>query len=153
MTSKDARPIKERLQKLINRANGCWEWTGRITYQGYGQICVGSRTDNSRRNRQAHIVSYETFVGEVPKGLELDHTCRNKRCINPDHLEAVTHSVNMKRAIYKAGKRPGAIFNLNKTECKWGHPLDYIYPNGKKRGCTTCRRAISKSWQLARKAG
>lgn len=144
-------PIEERLRRLITRVNGCWEWQGRITYQGYGQTSTGYRTESNRKTRPAHVVSYETFVGVIPVGLELDHLCRNKRCINPEHLEPVTHSVNMKRSIYKAGKRPGAIFNANKTECKWGHPLDYVYPNGKMRGCTTCRRATSKSWQLARK--
>ncbi len=146
-------PIKERLAKFISRVNGCWEWQGRITCQGYGQIGVGSRVDGSRRTRQAHTVSYETFVGKVPKGLVLDHTCRNRRCINPDHLEPVTAQENIRRSLpYRPFRIGMAVINANKTECKNGHLLDYVAPNGH-RGCKTCRNTTAIKWQLARKVG
>src|SRR5687768_10841545 len=62
----------------------CWEWQGHVTRNGYGRFRV---TDESRL---AHRYSYEFFNGELPEGMVVDHLCSNKRCVNPDHLEAVT---------------------------------------------------------------
>lgn len=145
-------PIEQRLQNLIKRVNGCWEWQGRLTYQGYGQTSTGYRTENSRKTRPAHVVSYETFVGEIPKHLVLDHLCRNKACINPSHLEPVTQAENVRRAVpFRDGAKYGA-FKRSQTHCKNGHEFDYISPIGK-RGCKTCRNATAIKWQLAKKAG
>lgn len=77
--------------------DGCWLWTASTVNGGYGQIWVGSRTDGTRRNMLAHVASYETFVGSVPAGLELDHRCFNTACINPEHLEPVTRQENVRR--------------------------------------------------------
>lgn len=147
MTSKDALPIRERLERLINRVGGCWEFTG-SKMRGYGRLTTGSREDSSRRTRQAHIVSYETFIGPIPEGLQIDHLCRNKACINPEHLEAVTMRENILRSIPYRDPAKYGVLNRNKTHCKDGHELDYISPIGK-RGCKTCRRATSLGWRLA----
>lgn len=75
---------------------GCWLWN-KSTVTGYGQIWVGSRVDGSRRRVLAHRASYETFVGPVPEGMEVDHLCFNRLCINPAHLEPVTPKENVRR--------------------------------------------------------
>lgn len=76
----------------IDSATGCWLWAGRILPSGYGQY------KDEGRILQAHIYFYEKAKGPVPEGLELDHLCSVKRCVNPDHLEAVTHLVNVRRS-------------------------------------------------------
>jgi hypothetical protein len=108
--------------------NGCWEWTAsRIS--GYGQF---ART----LPRLAHRRAYERLVGPVPEGLELDHLCRNRACVNTDHLEPVTGSENAMR-----GLRP--IQLRSKRYCPHGHPYSgsnlYIRTDGA-RECRICRR-------------
>ena len=78
--------------------NGCWLWTGSISTAGYGRFGVGSRTDNSARMVGAHRWAYEHLVGPIPPGLESDHLCRNRACVNPAHIEPVTRSVNFLRS-------------------------------------------------------
>lgn len=75
----------------VDPATGCWNWLIGLNPHGYAMIRFGSRT------YQAHSLMYRTLRGEVPVGLELDHLCRNRRCINPAHLEPVTHAVNNRR--------------------------------------------------------
>lgn len=107
----------------------CWEWTGARTGNGYGKCSVADG-----RVRDAHVQSYVMAHGEVPPGLELDHLCRNKPCVNPDHLEAVTRRENLLRANGWSG------VNARKTHCKNGHPFDEsttkLKPLG--RECRTC---------------
>lgn len=88
-------PLIERLEAQIEPEpnTGCWLWTGSVSVKGYGITTI------SRRLTRAHRVLYEMKYGPVPKGLELDHLCRQPCCVNPDHLEAVTHSVNVLRGI------------------------------------------------------
>jgi hypothetical protein len=85
---------------LINRfvarvavdQNGCWLWQGTMNWKGYGRISIGDREIG------AHRVSYEIFVGPIPDGLEIDHLCKVRGCVNPDHLEPVTRRINQQRA-------------------------------------------------------
>lgn len=72
--------------------SGCWLWLGSKTQHGYGQIWLNGRIE------LAHRISYEMFCAEIPATLEIDHLCKNKSCVNPAHLEAVTHQVNTQRA-------------------------------------------------------
>lgn len=84
--------IEEALSSKTDKTGECWLWTGAIQSGGYGEIRHLGRT------RLAHRVSYEVHVGPIPIGLQLDHLCRNTRCVNPTHLEPVTQSVNVRRA-------------------------------------------------------
>ena len=90
-TSDDALAIKRILSSLVDPTTGCWEWQGAKTI-GYGRIKINGRLD------MAHRVAYRLFVGPLVPGLCVDHQCSNKGCVNPEHLEQVTYSVNMRRA-------------------------------------------------------
>ena len=90
-----ARPplLPERFWAKVEKTTTCWLWRGSTNgSRGYGQIWWGGRL------HPAHRISYEMVNGSVPVGLELDHLCRTRACVRPDHLEAVSHSTNMKRA-------------------------------------------------------
>jgi len=77
---------------VVDTTSGCWNWGGVIDPSGYG------RFDRTGRPQKAHRVSWELHRGPIPRDLEIDHLCRNIRCVNPDHLEPVTKSENLKRA-------------------------------------------------------
>lgn len=81
----------ERFLSKVKRTEGCWLWIGSTNFGGYGTYYVSGRAV------RAHRFSYELFVGKIPDGLELDHLCRYKSCVNPKHLEPVTHQENVIR--------------------------------------------------------
>jgi hypothetical protein len=124
----------------------CWDWTGGKKGTRYGGIVIG---DGDPRRAYAHRVVYELVRGPVPEGLELDHLCRRRFCVNPAHLEAVTHTENVRRG--EASKVSSARQRA-KTHCPRGHPYDaantYIAP----RGSRTCRRCGREYTRLARHA-
>lgn len=125
------RPVSERiLEGSIPEPNsGCWLWTRALTNSGYGQLTVFSGS------ALAHRQSYEAFRGAIPDGLHLDHKCRVRICVNPDHLEPVTVAENNRRA-------PRA--HTKKTHCKRGHALTegniYFYKGGAVRMCKECTK-------------
>lgn len=121
------------LVKLLSKVavtDSCWEWLGYVSHNGYGRIRVGKNILYS------HRVSYEVFVGAIPKGKTIDHLCRNRGCVNPEHLEAVGLRENILR-----GCNPAAI-NARKTHCIRGHPLDGENVRGivGDRHCKTCEK-------------
>lgn len=126
----------------VDDETGCWNWNG-VTPRGYGYIM----RDGVRH--QAHRYMYERAVGPVPEGLQLDHLCRNRSCVNPAHLEPVTCRENLMRGDTLAAQ------NAAKTHCAHGHPLSgenlYIEPKGS-RVCRTCSRESARRWREKKRA-
>lgn len=143
MTGFQSIPLEVRFATYTQRVGECVEWTGSRNPQGYGTIVVAGKS------RGAHQVAYEMSMGPVPIGLELDHLCRNRACVNPAHLEPVTHRENTLRGDSIAAK------NASKTHCSRGHPYsgDNLRIRAKKRrGCRICHAAAARKYR-ARKRG
>ena len=121
--------------KVVALSSGCWEWRGARGSHGYGIIRVGPVAP--RHYVRAHRVSYEMLVGPVPEGRELDHLCRNPPCVNPSHLEAVTHRENVRRGVSAAAQHARA------THCPQGHAYDEANTMRSVEGrhCRACRTA------------
>lgn len=144
------RPLRERLYSKIKEDpdTGCLEWTGATDHKGYGRIQRGGRAGGTAR---PHVIAWELEHGPVPEGLELDHLCDNPPCVNPDHLEPVTHRENMLR-----GKTNACAQHARKTHCVNGHPLsgDNLVPRPDgSRGCGECRRQWLREHYWRQKAG
>jgi hypothetical protein len=131
--------LDERFWGKVNffGADGCWDWAGYVTPQGYGSIYRGG---GIRRPQQAHRVAYELLIGEIPEGLVLDHLCRNRKCVNPLHVEVVTQRINVLRGENQTAKQ------AKRTRCPEGHRYDRVDTSeGKRRRyCSICSSARSK---------
>ena len=106
----------------------CWMWTASKFRDGYGQFWLEGR------NRAAHQIAYELASRIMPKGLTIDHLCRNRACVNPDHLEPVTNRTNILRG------NGLAAANAQKTHCPQGHVYDSLRKPSGYRECKTCNR-------------
>ena len=135
----------ERLERHISRVpeSGCWVWTGASTKDGYGRVNVEGK------NQYAHRVMYGLFKGYIHKGLVIDHLCRVRSCVNPEHLDAVSIQENIAR-----GDQTNKGWRRNLSHCKKGHELtdDNTYKRfttvgfGVTRICKTCH----KNWRTSK---
>ncbi len=117
----------------------CWVWTGAVDGGGYGHFGLPSGHRGGYLVK-THRFAYETLVGPIPSGLELDHLCRNHACANPAHLEAVTRQVNVIRGV------GFCAVNAKKTYCNKGHEFtsENTRMEGKGRRCIACRRVTQQ---------
>ena len=127
-----------RLFSKIDRIeSGCWLWTGAKTEGGYGTLAYGGR------RRLAHRVMFALLKNPIPPHLTLDHLCRNRSCINPDHLDPVSLEENVRRGWVADRERPNR--NKEKASCPRGHLYDeantYVDPAGGRK----CRRCIREA--------
>lgn len=139
-----------RFWNKVEITKSCWNWVGakrcgRIRNgktQYYGALTVNFK------NISSHRFSYEQVKGKIKKGYEIDHLCRNTLCVNPEHLEAVTHSVNMKRgtSFYHFQEKAKLV-----THCPQGHEYTkentYVTPKKPTRHCRQCVRNRAREYQ------
>lgn len=131
--------IQERIKK--NQESDCWIWTGHIQNSGYGMITI------NKKNFLAHRLSYEAFIGKIPKGINVCHKCDVKLCCNPEHLFLGTQKENIADCI-KKGRHlsPGS----GKVVCKNGHGFTeentYLWKGH--RQCKLCKRTRSINSRL-----
>lgn len=117
-------------EKVIVQDNGCWDWQSCLDRVGYGRFWYEGAQIS------AHRFIYERLFGAIPNGLEFDHLCRNVRCVNPFHLEPVTHRENVRRGLTPEISRQR---QLNKTHCPHGHPYNKVNTMLTKEGFRNCR--------------
>lgn len=137
----------ERFRSKVDCSGGptaCWPWTDAPSGNGYGYLGVGGR---GGRKIQAHQIAFELAYGPIPKGKDVDHTCRNRRCSNHNHLEAVTRQVNLQRGPTVAAR------NAAVTHCRRGHPYDAVNTRIAKNGARVCRTCQNKREFRTRKEG
>lgn len=129
--------VEARFWSDVDYSKKCWEWTGAKSSTGYGLFSLNGDSI------YAHRWSYETQSGPIAKGMQIDHLCRNRACVRPEHLEVVTQKENILRGESLPAK------NARKTHCDRGHPLSganlYLRKDRHGRMCKACRNASSRA--------
>jgi HNH endonuclease len=134
----------KRFWDKVNKTNNCWLWQGALTKKsrsgvgGYGVFFLDGKTTYT------HRFIYESFKGIIKKGYVIDHLCRDRGCVNPDHLEAVTTQENIKRGT-------SGEFNKSKTKCPKGHDYasgNVLLYNNAWRICKTCNNERSRQRRI-----
>lgn len=135
----------KRFWDKVEKTDGCWIWHGAKTANGYGVFNTGEK-----RNCLAHRYAYEATHGPIPEGMQLDHLCRTRPCVRPDHLEVVDNRTNQLR-----GNSPSGV-HARQTHCMHGHEFTaentYRRKNGS-RECRQCRRRIRRNHYLKHEVG
>jgi hypothetical protein len=137
------RTVWQRFMEKVEITPTCWVWTACLNSHGYGKFAIRTSTAYP-----AHRLAYETLIGKIPKDKQIDHLCRNRKCVNPEHMEAVTVQENLKR-----GFGPAAI-NRRKLICKRSHPPSnwHVVRTTGSRECRLCRRLRDNARYHARKS-
>ena len=135
--------LEERFWRKVKKTETCWLWGGSVNkVTGYGQIQINGRPE------LVHIISYRLTGKIIPEGMELDHLCRNRTCVNPIHLEPVMHRDNVLRG------NNACATNAKVTHCPQGHPYDlfntYHRPDGG-RDCKVCGLERTRNYNTHRR--
>lgn len=131
--------LKDDIQRFfakIDFTEDCWIWQASLDSKGYAQFTYKGK------NKRGHRVAFELMKGGLIGGMDLDHLCRNRACVKPEHLEQVTRSTNLRR---------GELWQSKKTHCPKGHSYDYIDNRGARR-CKPCLKELAHQNYLKRKA-
>lgn len=118
--------VEERFWSKVDKSGECWNWSGTLSDQGYGKFVV------QKKQLKAHRLAWGLLIGELSKGDQLDHRCRNRRCVNPSHLRIVTNKQNGEHKGQQARNKSGyrGVF-FDKQRSKWrvsvGHHGKYYY--------------------------
>lgn len=148
-----AKSVLERFEEkvMVDPNSGCWLWTRGLNPGGYGSFFY-----EKRPSIQAHRAAYLLYVGPIPSGMELDHLCRMRSCVNPNHLEPVTRQENLRRGIGPTLKK--AEFDA-KTHCPKGHKytqencrIQKIAGGFRRYVCRECLRNYKRARRLKHKA-
>lgn len=133
---------EERFWARVDKGDGtgCWLWTGPVWKIGYGSIMVNGKAT------RPHRYSYELHVAQIPPGFHVDHLCRNRACVRPDHLEPVTLAENVLRGAGCTAR------NALKTVCPEGHPYDRVDQWNGARYCSVCKNRNHLARYHARRA-
>lgn len=137
-------PAEKRFWMHVKKTKTCWIWTAGKNYAGYGHF-IG----NNKNRWLAHRYAYTLLVGKIPKGLTLDHQCRNTSCVNPEHLKPMTIKENILKG------NGAAAINKRKTQCPQGHPYkgnNLIIRKSGSRRCRTCTNNSAKEYQRQKRA-
>lgn len=136
------RPIADRFWEKVERSDTCWLWTAALSPSGYGAFQTGERVV------RAHRFAYELVVGPIPDGLQIDHLCRVRRCVNPEHLEPVTQAENLRRGTAATAV---AAYWAAQTHCKRGHEFtpENTYRGTGRRVCRACCRLRASGYRQA----
>lgn len=133
--------VEERFWSKVRKTETCWIWLGGKNSDGYGYFFVNGK------DLRAHRVMLQLVGRPIPTGMQIDHLCRNRRCVNPDHLEVVTHRENALRGQGRGAK------NARRTHCVKGHEFTSIntwYPAKRRpalRVCRVCRKLRQREWR------
>jgi hypothetical protein len=146
-------PLVDRLAGKFLIGDGCWEWIASKNDAGYGQIASETRPVRPLR---AHRVIYELFRGSIPAEMTIDHLCRNRGCVRPDHMEIVSRGENVRRG---HGAEATKLRAEGRTQCKRGHSLSgtNVYLTKLRggrytaRSCRACHAIRERSYRMRRR--
>lgn len=129
----------------VGFATPCWLWTGRVKSNGYAQFSTGGR--DAAKYPLVHRWNYERYVGPIPAGWEVDHLCRIRHCVNPDHLEAVPHAVNNGRSTSPSATNARLVMCAKSLHELSGENLHPYYLGRGERVCRACHAEYDRQYR------